>query len=143
VILAGEIDVSVGSTLALAGFVAGPVAVGTDNVLMTLAVGLGVGTAAGLIKGLIVSRTPVPSIVATLGTLYVFEGVALLWSGSRNVVSVPPSASALGVGALLGVPTPAVVVMVAAIVLNELLSGRSITRGWLLRRLGLGGGSVR
>jgi rhamnose transport system permease protein len=35
------------------------------------------------------------------------------------------------------------VVMVAAIVLNELLSGRSMTRGWLLRRLGLGGGSVR
>jgi ribose/xylose/arabinose/galactoside ABC-type transport system permease subunit len=120
VILAGEIDVSVGSILALAGFVAGPVAVATDNVLLTLAVGLGVGTAAGLINGLIVSRTPVPSIVATLGTLYVFEGVALLWSGSRNVVSVPPSASALGAGALLGVPTPAVVVMATFLVLTAI-----------------------
>ena len=39
VILAGEIDVSVGSILALAGFAAGPVAVATDNLWLTLAVG--------------------------------------------------------------------------------------------------------
>src|SRR5713101_7476844 len=42
VILAGEIDVSVGSILALAGFVAGPVALATGSTWPTLAVGLGV-----------------------------------------------------------------------------------------------------
>lgn len=111
VILAGEIDVSVGSMLALAGFAAGPVAVATDNIWLTLAVAVPVGCVAGLVNGLIVAWTRVPSIVATLGTLYVYQGIALLLSGSLNVVSVPPSASVLGAGSVAGFPAPALVVL--------------------------------
>jgi ribose/xylose/arabinose/galactoside ABC-type transport system permease subunit len=117
VILAGEIDVSVGSILALAGFVAGPVALSTGSTWPTLAVGLGVGLLAGLVNGLLVSRTRVPSIVATLGTLYAFQGAALLWSGTRNVVSVPDSADILGAGRFLGMPMPVLVVLLAFAVL--------------------------
>ncbi len=118
VILAGEIDVSVGSILALAGFAAGPVAVATDNLWLTLAVAVPVGCAAGVINGLIVAWTPVPSIVATLGTLYVYQGIALLLSGSHNVVSVPASASVLGQGSVLGMPASALVVLGAFAVIT-------------------------
>jgi ribose/xylose/arabinose/galactoside ABC-type transport system permease subunit len=118
VILAGEIDVSVGSTLALAGFAAGPVAVATDNIWLTLAVAVPVGCVAGLVNGLIVAWTPVPSIVVTLGTLYVYQGIALLISGSHNVVSVPPGASVLGDGSVLGIPVIAIVVLGAFAVLT-------------------------
>lgn len=111
VILAGEIDVSVGSTLALAGFAAGPVAVATNNIWLTLAVAIPVGCVAGLVNGLIVAWTPVPSIVVTLGTLYVYQGIALLISDSHNVVSVPPGASVLGDGSVLGIPVIAIVVL--------------------------------
>jgi ribose/xylose/arabinose/galactoside ABC-type transport system permease subunit len=113
VLLAGEIDVSVGSALALAGFVAGPIAVSSGDLWQTLAVGLSVGCAAGVVNGMIVAFTRVPSIVATLGTLYVYQGLALLWSDSKNVVSVPESASGLGAGSLFGVPAPALVVLAA------------------------------
>jgi ribose/xylose/arabinose/galactoside ABC-type transport system permease subunit len=118
VILAGEIDVSVGSILALAGFAAGPVAVATDNLWLTLAVAVPVGCAAGVINGLIVAWTPVPSIVATLGTLYVYQGIALLLSGSHNVVSVPASASVLGQGSVLGIPASTLVVLGAFAVIT-------------------------
>ncbi|MGH3230484.1 MAG: ABC transporter permease [Streptosporangiaceae bacterium] len=118
VILAGEIDVSVGSTLALAGFAAGPVAVATDNLWLTIAVAVPVGCAAGVLNGLIVAYTPVPSIVATLGTLYVYQGIALLVSGSQDVVSVPASASVLGQGTVLGLPVSALVVLGAFAVLT-------------------------
>jgi ribose/xylose/arabinose/galactoside ABC-type transport system permease subunit len=118
VILAGEIDVSVGSILALAGFAAGPVAVATDNLWLTLAVAVPVGCAAGVINGLIVAWTPVPSIVATLGTLYVYQGIALLLSGSHNVVSVPAAASVLGQGSVLGIPASALVVLGAFAVIT-------------------------
>jgi ribose/xylose/arabinose/galactoside ABC-type transport system permease subunit len=111
VILAGEIDVSVGSTLALAGFAAGPVAVATDSIWLTLAVAVPVGCVAGLVNGLIVAWTRVPSIVATLGTLYVYQGIALLVSGSRNVVSVPASASVLGAGSAFRIPATTLVVL--------------------------------
>lgn len=118
VILAGEIDVSVGSILALAGFAAGPVAVATDSLWLTLAVAVPVGCAAGVLNGLLVAYTPVPSIVATLGTLYVYQGIALLLSGSHNVVSVPASASVLGQGSVLGLPASALVVLGAFAVLT-------------------------
>ena len=118
VILAGEIDVSVGSTLALAGFAAGPVAVATDNLWLTIAVAVPVGCAAGVLNGLIVAYTPVPSIVATLGTLYVYQGIALLVSGSQDVVSVPASASVLGQGTVLGLPVSALVVLGAFAVIT-------------------------
>jgi ribose/xylose/arabinose/galactoside ABC-type transport system permease subunit len=111
VMFAGEIDVSVGSILALAGFAAGPVAVATDNLWLTLAVAVPVGCAAGLVNGLIVAWTPIPSIVVTLGTLYIYQGVALLLTGSHNVVSVPGSASILGAGSVTGFPAPALVVL--------------------------------
>jgi ribose/xylose/arabinose/galactoside ABC-type transport system permease subunit len=118
VILAGEIDVSVGSTLALAGFAAGPVAVATNNLWLTLAVAVPVGCVAGLVNGLIVAWTRIPSIVATLGTLYVYQGIALLLSGSHDVVSVPPGASVLGAGSVLGIPVIAIVVLGAFAVIT-------------------------
>jgi ribose/xylose/arabinose/galactoside ABC-type transport system permease subunit len=118
VMMAGEIDVSVGSVLALAGFAAGPVAVATDNLWLTVAVAVPVGCAAGLVNGLLVAWTPIPSIVVTLGTLYAYQGVALLLSGSHNVVSVPPSASILGAGSMAGFPAPALVVLAAFAVIT-------------------------
>jgi ribose/xylose/arabinose/galactoside ABC-type transport system permease subunit len=112
VIMTGEIDVSVGSIVALAGFAAGPIGVRTDSLVLTLACSLVVGAAAGLVNGLLVAWTPVPSIVVTLGTLYVFQGVALILSDSHNIVSFPDGAGAFGVGTLLGVPRSLVVVLV-------------------------------
>jgi ribose/xylose/arabinose/galactoside ABC-type transport system permease subunit len=118
VILAGEIDVSVGSTLALAGFAAGHAANSTHSLLLTLLVGLGVGVAGGLVNGVIVAFTRVPSIVVTLGTLYVYQGFALLISHSRNITSIPAPTAAFGSGSVLGVPRPALVVFVAFVVLG-------------------------
>ena len=59
-----------------------------------------------------------PSIVATLGTLYVYQGIALLLSGSHNVVSVPASASVLGQGSVLGIPASTLVVLGAFAVIT-------------------------
>jgi ribose/xylose/arabinose/galactoside ABC-type transport system permease subunit len=117
VIMTGEIDVSVGSIVALAGFVAGPIGVRTDSLLLTLACSVGVGTAAGFLNGVLVAWTPVPSIVVTLGTLYIFQGLALVVSDSHNVVSFPSGAGGFGSGTVLGLPHAIVVVIVASVVL--------------------------
>jgi ribose/xylose/arabinose/galactoside ABC-type transport system permease subunit len=117
VIMTGEIDVSVGSVVALAGFTAGPIGVRTDSLWLTLLVSLAVGAGCGLVNGILVAWTPVPSIVVTLGTLYVFQGIALVVSDSHNIVSFPARAGAFGVGDVLGVPRALVVVLVAFVVL--------------------------
>lgn len=112
VILGGEIDVSVGSIVAVAATSAGQVAVATGSLWLTLLVGLGAGCLAGSINGAIAAVAGVPSIVATLGTLYAYRGAALLLSGNRNINEVPPGPSALGSGELLGVPRPVLLVLV-------------------------------
>ncbi|MGC4110442.1 MAG: ABC transporter permease [Nocardioides sp.] len=117
VIMTGEIDVSVGSIVALAGFVAGPVGVRSNSLVLTLLVSLAVGAVCGVVNGILVAWTPVPSIVVTLGTLYVFQGVALIRSDSHNIGSFPAGAGAFGVGDVLGVPRALVVVLIAFAVL--------------------------
>jgi ribose/xylose/arabinose/galactoside ABC-type transport system permease subunit len=124
VILAREIDVSVGSTIALAAFLCGRVGVETGSVWLTLLVALGVGAAAGAVNGLLVAWTPVPSIVVTLGTLYAFRGIALLVAGNRNIELFPESASGLGSGSTLGLPNP-VGVMLLTFLLVALLRRNS------------------
>jgi ribose/xylose/arabinose/galactoside ABC-type transport system permease subunit len=114
VILAREIDVSVGSMLAVALFVGGKVAEHTSSLPLTLLAAVGVGAAAGAVNGFLVARTPVPSIVVTLGTLYAFRGAALLIANNRNIdsESVPASTTGLGSGSLvLGIPNPVLVAL--------------------------------
>ena len=88
VILNGGIDLSVGSTLALSGVFAGFLMQGIElealGVILYLPVWavvlltLGVGAFVGLINGVLIAYLKVPAFVATLGTLYVARGVALL-----------------------------------------------------------------
>ena len=120
VILSREIDVSVGSIMAVATFVSGRVAVGTGSLWLTVLVALAVGGLAGAINGVLVARTPVPSIVVTLGTLYAFRGVALLIANNRNIDSAAASASGFGSGSTLGIPNPVLVTLVTFLVIVAL-----------------------
>lgn len=130
IILAGEIDVSLGSILALSGFCAGFVGLGTGSIVLTVLTAVVVGAAAGLVNGVIVALTPVPSIVVTLGTLYAFQGAALLVSDSRNIVGLGTEPSLLGSGALFGIPhaviTLGVVFLAVMIVRRNTRWGRDL-----------------
>lgn len=130
IILAGEIDVSLGSVLALSGFCAGFVALGTRSIVLTVITAVVVGAAAGLVNGLLVGLTPVPSIVVTLGTLYAFQGAALLVSDSRNIVGLSPEVSVLGSGNLFGIPhavlTLAVVFALVMVIRRNTRWGRDL-----------------
>jgi len=132
VILGGGIDLSVGSIVGLCGMVAGwliseglilpmfGVAVFLKVwivMLLTALVGVGVGA----VNGLIVTRCGVTPFIATLGTLYVARGAALLLSGGAtfpNLVGHPSLRNtgfpALGAGSFVGLPYPIWVMIVLA-----------------------------
>jgi rhamnose transport system permease protein len=87
VILMRNIDLSVGSTLGLASYVA---AIAVQQlpgppVLVLLLAGAAVGLAAGLVNGLLVAWLRLPALVVTLGTLYVIQGVQALTVGSTRI----------------------------------------------------------
>ncbi|CAN5494462.1 ABC transporter permease [soil metagenome] len=87
VILMRQIDLSVGSTLGLASYVAAIAVQRADgpSVPILLAVGAAVGLAVGLVNGALVSWLRLPSLVVTLGTLYVVQGIQALTVGSTRI----------------------------------------------------------
>ena len=124
VIITGGIDLSVGSVVGLAGMVAGYLILhGIDlgglgigytlyfNVPEIMLITLAVGVAVGAVNGLLITRLNVAPFIATLGTLYVARGIALLSSDGAtfpNLVGNPDHGTSgfplLGAGSLVGVP---------------------------------------
>ncbi|WP_417729080.1 ABC transporter permease [Roseovarius sp.] len=134
VILTGGIDLSVGSIVGLTGMVAGGlIARGLElpmlgiviypNIFEVVLISLGVGVLIGAINGLLITRLSVAPFIATLGTLYVARGAALLLSGGAtfpNLVGKPELENQgfpiIGSGNLLGIPYPIIILIVMALV---------------------------
>jgi rhamnose transport system permease protein len=68
--------------------------------------GLGIGLACGVVNGAIVTIARVPSLVVTLGTLYVIRGIDATWAGGHQVgaFALPDGFNKIGFGTFLGVP---------------------------------------
>jgi fructose transport system permease protein len=86
IILTAGIDLSVGAIMVLSSIVMAKLSAdqGLPGVLALL-VGFGVGTACGLINGLLVTRLRLPPFIVTLGTLNVFFALNLWYSKSETV----------------------------------------------------------
>lgn len=122
VILTAGIDLSVGSIVGLTGIVAGglisqgltiaPLGIIIfPNVIETCLIALGVGALVGLINGILITRFKVAPFIATLGTLYVARGAALLISNGSTFPNLVGRAELdntgypfIGAGTILGIP---------------------------------------
>lgn len=101
-IVAGEIDISVGAIMALASVAMGLAAeqgVGTAGIA---GIGLATGLAAGCVNGALVTWGRVPSIVATIGTMTLFRGIAYAVLGDRVLKNYPDSFAVFGQGYAIG-----------------------------------------
>lgn len=127
VMLTRNIDVSVGSTVGLSAIAVG-VALNNGYGLETaIAFALAIGALAGAFNGLLVVGLRIPAIVATLGTLGLYRGVMLLWTGGKWIEGLPDSLKSLSEPAFIGVSP------LGWLVLALLLAG-----GWLLSRTASG-----
>lgn len=117
VIITRNVDLSVGSVLAITAYLTGRLFIDVPGIpiVAVVAAGLAMGAALGLVNGLLVSLGKVPSLVITLGTLYIFRGVVLTWAGSDrvNAGDMPRGFLRLGTAQVLGIP---VLFIVAAVV---------------------------
>jgi rhamnose transport system permease protein len=91
VIVTGEIDISVGSTFAICGVVAGILAKAGLPVWLACAAGCLTGAAAGSLNGALVSYAGIPSIVVTLATMVALRD-ALRWATDGAWVQDLPAA---------------------------------------------------
>jgi len=106
VIIAGEIDISVGS---IVGLCSASMAVCLEQGLpieLAIVVGLLVGTLAGLLNGAIVVFCQLPSLVVTIGTLALYRGIAQIILKERGVSSFPDWYQEIGFGTIGSTPIP-------------------------------------
>ncbi len=99
------LDLSVGAAAALSSVVTA----GTINSLgapVGVVVGLIVGLVVGLINGVLVAYLRIPAFVATLATMGVARGVALLYTGGQRITVSDTGFRQLATGSVLGIPGP-------------------------------------
>ncbi|MBK2913532.1 autoinducer 2 ABC transporter permease LsrC [Klebsiella pneumoniae] len=127
VMLTRNIDVSVGSTVGLCAIAVGVALNNGYGLATAIAFALAIGALAGAFNGLLVVGLRIPAIVATLGTLGLYRGVMLLWTGGKWIEGLPDSLKSLSEPAFIRVSP------LGWLVLALLLAG-----GWLLSRTAFG-----
>lgn len=127
VMLTRNIDVSVGSTVGLCAIAVGVALNNGYGLATAIAFALAIGALAGAFNGLLVVGLRIPAIVATLGTLGLYRGVMLLWTGGKWIEGLPDSLKSLSEPAFIGVSP------LGWLVLALLLAG-----GWLVSRTAFG-----
>lgn len=110
VIITAGIDLSVGSLLALTAVVTADLLSSGLAIPFAMALGFGVGAAAGLVNGLLITKTKIPPFIATLGMMTLARGLALSYTGGRPVTGMPGVFRLLGAGQVAGIPVPVVVI---------------------------------
>ena len=131
VILAGGpgIDLSVGSTMSLVGVAVGALFVAGFDIWSACAIGLTFGAALGFVNGLLVNVLRIPSLMATLATMFAFGGLALATTMGQPVGGFPPEFAWLGQGRTLGLPNAFLFVLLpVAVVLHVMLMRTTIGR---------------
>jgi ribose/xylose/arabinose/galactoside ABC-type transport system permease subunit len=87
VIAAGQIDLSIGSIVALSSLVTALVLQSTDNMFLAIGSGLVVGAVIGLFNGFFVAKIRIPAFLVTLGTLSLVKGAAM-WATNTSAVPI-------------------------------------------------------
>ena len=105
--IAGEFDISVGAVVPAAALTVGIVTGHYEYpAVVGIAAGLGVGLLIGFINGVLVTRTPIPSLIITIGTMFAVMGLSLgitvMLHGSTGVFITPDATTKFILGQFMG-----------------------------------------
>lgn len=130
VIVSGGLDISVGSIVGLSTMVLAVAAQEAGSIPLGLLAALAAGLLAGAVNGLVIVYGPVNAVIATLGTMSAFRGLAYLMNNGNSIPITGDGLRGLGTGTLLGLPFALwllAAIMVAFIVFTrETIVGRNI-----------------
>src|SRR5205807_8512422 len=101
VIVARQIDISIGSQFSVCGIVAGLLSSWGVPMPLVILGTLGAGAAMGALNGVLVAGMGLPSIVVTLATMVIFRG-ALMWAREGEAVHLPAGFQWFGASQSLG-----------------------------------------
>lgn len=112
IIITGGIDLSVGSILAVSGVTGVLMFVSGVPSPLALLGGIAAGAFAGFINGAFVAWLALPAFIVTLGSMTYLRGIAYSLLEGQPLISSDLGYRAIGNGAVAGIPTPVVVMVV-------------------------------
>jgi ribose transport system permease protein len=128
IIVAGGIDLSVGSVLAFGGLIGAMALEKGAPIPVGVLCGVGVGLACGLANGLLITRLRIEPFIVTLGMMGIVRGVTLIISNGLPVHRIPSGFSFLGEGNVLGVPFVLWILVCCALLVHFLLQHTRLGR---------------
>ncbi|MDU4224160.1 MAG: autoinducer 2 ABC transporter permease LsrC [Enterobacter asburiae] len=127
VMLTRNIDVSVGSIVGLSAIAVGVALNSGYSLPVSILFAMSIGALAGAFNGFLVVGLRIPAIVATLGTLGLYRGAMLLWTGGKWIEGLPPGLKSLSEPAAIGISPLGMLVLIVA-----------VTGAWTLSRTAFG-----
>ncbi|AMM18826.1 ATPase [Frondihabitans sp. PAMC 28766] len=131
VIVTGEIDLSVASTLGLSSVTLGLLTQAHVPMILSILVCLVVGLVAGAVNGFLVTVVGLPSIAVTIGTIALYRGIAVGLLGTTTITTFPSSWEGLAQNQFgtSGIPYVMVPIVVLILVFGAVLHFTSFGRG--------------
>lgn len=120
--IAGGIDLSVGSVMALSGIAMAQVARADLGMPLAVLSGVAVGTVIGLVNGLLVDKLHIPPVISTMGNMYIARALSLIFSDGKAInAGLPKSFTVLGRGTfgVLSIPVVLMVIVLLIFILVE------------------------
>jgi inositol transport system permease protein len=130
-IISGNIDLSVGSTMCLAGILSISVYVSTGNILLSILFSMLAAVICNLVIGLMIALFNLPSFVVTLAMMMMARGAVLVYTGGVVITQMGDGGyKIMGQGYIGFIPIPVLVMLAAAavlwIVLEKTRFGRNL-----------------
>jgi len=127
--LLGSIDISQYAVATIASIVSATMLASGANIASVLVVAILIGIAAGAVNGTLIAVLKIPPIIATLGTMQIFRGVAYLVTQGKTIMIDNPSFDMIGKGYLFhALPIPIVIVASVFIITFYILRYTSFGR---------------
>jgi ribose/xylose/arabinose/galactoside ABC-type transport system permease subunit len=130
VIMTGGIDLSIGSIVAVTSVIIGRLLEQGHGLPLAISLGMIAAILFGLVNGLLIAFGKLPPFIATLSTMSIARGFAMVYSNGRPYLIQVESFLAIGKGSSFGVPNPIwillAVCVIAYIILNFTIFGRHV-----------------
>jgi len=119
VLIGGGFDMGAGALVQLTCNLSAGLIIAGINPAISLPMGLAVGLLIGFINAILVTIIKIPSFVATLGTMFVLQGLTTFFNkGKQLTITEHPAFTFLGQGNVLGVPVIFIIVAIVCIILH-------------------------
>ena len=124
-IIAGGIDLSVGSVLGLTGVITAILLNMGVSIIYACLAGIVAGILCGMVNGLLITQVNLPPFIVTLGMMSIARGLAFAITGGETLRGLPHEFLFLGQGEVLQIPIPILIMAVFAVVVGVLLKWTS------------------